>query len=78
MYVIKGNELQSPELIALVAAVASILLKEWIFRMTRKVAVEINSQVLEANAWHHRSDALSSIGTAIGIGGAVLLGNGWA
>ncbi|TGX79534.1 cation transporter [Palleniella muris] len=78
IYVIKGNELQSPELIALVAAVASILLKEWIFRMTRKVAVEINSQVLEANAWHHRSDALSSIGTAIGIGGAVLLGNGWA
>lgn len=42
------------------------------------VAIEIDSQALEANAWHHRSDALSSIGTAIGIGGAVLLGNGWA
>ncbi len=74
----QGDEIQSPELIALVAAIASISLKEWIFRMTRKVAIEIDSQALEANAWHHRSDALSSIGTAIGIGGAVLLGNGWA
>lgn len=78
IYVIKGNKLQAPELIALVAAVASILLKEWIFRMTRKVAIEIDSKVLEANAWHHRSDALSSVGTTIGIGAAVLLGNNWA
>lgn len=76
--VIKGNTLESPGIIAFVAALVSIVLKEWVFRITRKVAQEVNSQALEANAWHHRSDALSSIGTAIGIGGAVLLGNQWA
>ncbi len=78
IYVAKGNQLESPEIIALVAAAVSILLKEWVFRITKKVALEVNSQALEANAWHHRSDALSSIGTAIGIGGAVLLGTNWA
>lgn len=76
--VIQGEELQSPEHIALVAALACIVLKEWIFRITRKVALEVNSQALEANAWHHRSDALSSIVTSIGIGGAIVLGSGWA
>ena len=76
--VINGNNLESPGPIALVAAIMSILLKEWVFQVTKKVAREVNSQALEANAWHHRSDALSSIGTAIGIGGAVLLGNDWA
>lgn len=75
---IQGENPESPEVIALAAAIASILLKEWIFRVTRKVAHEVGSQALEANAWHHRSDAFSSIGTAIGIGGAVVLGNGWA
>lgn len=75
---IQGDEMELPGVIALVAAIASIVLKEWVFRITRKVAHEVNSQALEANAWHHRSDALSSIGTAIGIGGAVMLGNGWA
>lgn len=78
IYVIKGNTLESPGIIAFVAAVLSILLKEWVFRVTRKVAIEVNSQALEANAWHHRSDALSSVGTAIGIGGAVILGSNWA
>lgn len=76
--VIQGNKIESPGVIALVAALVSILLKEWVFRITRKVALEVNSQALEANAWHHRSDALSSIGTAVGIGGAVLLGSNWA
>ena len=75
--VINGERIESPEMIALIAAVASILLKEWVFRITKKVALEVDSKALEANAWHHRSDAFSSIGTAIGIGGAVLLGNGW-
>lgn len=75
---IQGENPESPEVIALAAAVASILLKEWIFRVTRKVALNVGSQALEANAWHHRSDAFSSIGTAIGICGAVVLGNGWA
>lgn len=78
IYVIQGNKLESPGIIALVAAIVSILLKEWVFRITRKVALEVNSQALEANAWHHRSDALSSVGTTIGIGGAVMLGSNWA
>lgn len=75
--VIRGETLPSPGIIALVAALLSIALKEWIFRITRKVAREVNSPAVEANAWHHRSDALSSIGTALGIGGAVLLGSKW-
>lgn len=73
-----GTELASPGIIALVAAVLSIVLKEWMFHITRKVAREVDSPAVEANAWHHRSDALSSVGTAIGIGGAVLLGSKWA
>lgn len=78
IYVMQGNQLESPGIIALWAAILSIVLKEWIFRATRKVAKEENSKALEANAWHHRSDALSSIGTAVGIGSAVMLGNNWA
>lgn len=73
-----GTELASPGIIALAAAVLSIVLKEWMFHLTRKVAREVDSPAVEANAWHHRSDALSSVGTAIGIGGAVLLGSKWA
>ena len=75
---LQGNRLESPGIIALWAALLSIVLKEWIFRATCKVANEVKSKALEANAWHHRSDALSSVGTAIGIGGAVMLGDGWA
>lgn len=78
IYVMQGNQLESPGIIALWAAILSIVLKEWIFRATRKVAKEESSKALEANAWHHRSDAMSSIGTAIGIGGAVMLGDSWA
>ncbi len=73
-----GTELASPGIIALAAAVLSIVLKEWMFHLTRKVAREVDSPAVEANAWHHRSDALSSVGTAIGIGCAVLLGSKWA
>ena len=78
IFVVKGGDIESPCMIAFIAAIVSILLKEWVFRVTKKVALEVDSQALEANAWHHRSDALSSIGTAIGIGGAVLLGNNFA
>lgn len=74
----QGETLEMPDVIALIAALLSIGLKEWIFRITRKVARDVNSQALKANAWHHRSDALSSIGTAIGIGGALSLGSRWA
>lgn len=77
LHVIRGGELQSPGIIALIAAITSIIAKEWIYRVTHRVARQVESQALEANAWHHRSDAFSSIGTAIGIGGAVALGSRW-
>ena len=77
LHVIRGGELQSPGIIALIAAITSIIAKEWIYRVTHRVARQLESQALEANAWHHRSDAFSSIGTAIGIGGAVILGSRW-
>lgn len=75
--VIQGEMLPSPGKVALVAAVASIVLKEWAFRFTVKVGKRCRSEAVVANAWHHRSDALSSVGTMIGIGGAILLGNRW-
>ena len=64
--------------IAFFAAIVSIVLKEMIYRVTKRIALEVNSQALEANAWHHRSDAFSSIGTGLGIGIAILLGDKWA
>ncbi len=75
---VQGVPLSSPDLIAFYAALASIVLKEWTFRFTAKVGREVNSQSVIANAWHHRSDAMSSIGTAVGIGGAIFLGQKWA
>ncbi|EGN57076.1 cation efflux system protein [Hallella multisaccharivorax DSM 17128] len=75
--VIHGTVLPSPGIIAFVAAIVSILLKEWCFQFTMKVGRHYNSQAVVANAWHHRSDALSSIGTAVGIGGAIILGEKW-
>lgn len=69
-----GKVIESPGVIALVAAVVSIVVKEITFRVTVKAGRKLDSQVLIANAWHHRSDALSSIGTTIGIGGAIVLG----
>jgi len=73
----RGEQLPQPGTIALWAALVSILLKELTYRITVRKAKEYESSALEANAWHHRSDALSSIGTAVGIGGAILLGNRW-
>ena len=73
-----GGELPSPGWIALAAALLSIVSKEVVFRITRKVGREVAAAAVEAKAWHHRSDALSSIGTALGIGGAILLGNKWS
>ena len=63
--------------IALIAAIISILIKETLYRLTLYVGKKENSQAVIANAWHHRSDAFSSIGTALGIGGAILLGDNW-
>ena len=73
----QGGTLTQPSILALIAALVSILLKELTFQYTKRKAEQLNSQAMEANAWHHRSDALSSIGTAIGIGGAILLGERW-
>ena len=73
-----GHPLKSPGMIALAAAIVSILLKEWTYRFTMSVGRSCQSQAVIANAWHHRSDALSSVGTALGIGGAILFGTEWA
>lgn len=73
----KGEELQAPRMLALVAALISIASKEALYQYTIIVGKKCKSQAVVANAWHHRSDALSSIGTAIGIGGAILLGPHW-
>ena len=72
-----GAQLRAPGMLALWAALLSIVLKEGVFHYSMVKARQLNSQVVEANAWHHRSDALSSIGTAIGIGGAIFLGQRW-
>ena len=74
---IKGEQLEAPGMIALIAALVSILCKEILYRYTVIKGKNLNSQAVVANAWHHRSDALSSIGTAVGIGGAILLGEHW-
>jgi cation diffusion facilitator family transporter len=73
-----GEQLEAPGLLALWAALLSVVLKEAVYRYSMVKARQLNSQAVEANAWHHRSDALSSIGTAIGIGGAIFLGQRWA
>ena len=62
----------APGLLALIAAAVSIAAKEAMYWYTRYYARRLNSAALMANAWHHRSDALSSIGALIGIGGARL------
>lgn len=73
-----GEPLQQPGFIALAAAVASVVLKEWAYRFTVRVGRRCHSEAVVANAWHHRSDALSSVGTTVGIGGAIILGEKWA
>lgn len=72
-----GEELESPGWLALWAALLSIVSKEAIYRYTVIRGKKLASQALIANAWHHRSDALSSIGATIGIGGAIFLGHRW-
>ena len=73
----QGATLEAPGMLALWAALLSILVKEVLFRYTVSRGKALESQALVANAWHHRSDALSSIGAAAGIGGAILLGSRW-
>ena len=75
--VVNGEVIPKPGYIALAAAVISIAAKEILYQATVKVGKEVNSPVVMANAWHHRSDALSSIGALLGIGGAIILGDKW-
>ena len=75
--VIKGAILPAPSMIALAIAALSIISKEILYRYTVHIGKTLNSQAVIANAWHHRSDAFSSIGTLIGIGGAIFLGEKW-
>lgn len=72
-----GEPLAQPGMLALVAAGVSIVIKEVLYHYTVIKGKHLNSQAVVANAWHHRSDALSSIGTALGIGGAIFLGGSW-
>ena len=72
-----GEALPEPSKIALIAAVLSIIIKEWLYRYTIAYGRELKSDALIANAWDHRSDAFSSVGTMIGVGGAIYLGGKW-
>ena len=74
---IKGEVLPRPGFIALAAAVVSIISKEILYQWTAAVGKKTGSTAVMANAWHHRSDAMSSIGALLGIGGAIILGDKW-
>lgn len=76
--VIGGGTIEAPQTIALWAALISIAFKEILFQWTARVGRKTNSPAVVTNAWHHRTDALSSIGSAIGIGAAILFGGKWA
>ena len=76
-FVIGGGTIEKPSMIALWAAVISIAVKEILYQWTTRVGKAVESQAVIANAWHHRSDALSSVGSLVGIGGAILLGGKW-
>lgn len=77
MAVIGGEQITTPSMIALIAAAVSIVAKEFCYQITLHVGKKVNSPAVIANAWHHRSDALSSIGSLIGIGCAIWLGKKW-
>ena len=72
-----GKVLEAPSMLALIAAVVSIIFKEVLYQYTVQKGKTLDSKAVVANAWHHRSDAFSSIGTLIGIAGAMFLGEKW-
>lgn len=74
---LSGENIDAPGKLALWAAIISIVVKELIYRYTISQGKTLDSAAVIANAWHHRSDALSSIGAAIGIGGAIAFGDRW-
>ena len=75
--VVAGEVIPRPGFIAILAAAISIVVKELLYQYTIRVGRKLDSPSVVANAWHHRSDALSSIGTLLGIGAAYLLGEKW-
>ena len=75
--VTSGEVLPRPGVIAIVAAAVSIVVKEALYQWTVRVGRKVESPSVVANAWHHRSDALSSVGTLLGIGAAYFLGEKW-
>ena len=75
--VVDGGLLPRPGTVALLAAAVSIVVKEILFRYTVREGRRVSSPSMIANAWHHRSDALSSLGTLAGIGCAYFLGDKW-
>ncbi|MDR0939154.1 MAG: cation diffusion facilitator family transporter [Mediterranea sp.] len=75
--VLEGGSLEEPGMIAFYAALISIVSKELVYQYTVRKGQGLDSQAVVANAWHHRSDALSSVATAVGIGGAIFLGERW-
>lgn len=77
IHVLQGQILPRPGWFACFAAFISIILKEWLYQKTVSVGRETENQAVIANAWHHRSDAFSSIGVMIGILGAIILGDRW-
>lgn len=74
---VNGDSIPTPSVYAFWVAVISIGVKEVLFQVTRRVALTTGSAAVMANAWHHRSDALSSLATAGGVGAAALLGENW-
>ena len=77
MLILHGGIIAPPAPVALVIIAVSIISKEWLFHYTLCVGVRIHSEAVKANAWHHRSDAFSSIATLIGVAGAIFLGDRW-
>lgn len=75
--ILHGEPAEAPGALALIAAAVSILVKEALFQWTARVGKKVSSQAMIANAWHHRTDAMSSVASLIGIGGAMALGGKW-
>ncbi|MGJ7459409.1 cation diffusion facilitator family transporter [Halomonas sp. MA07-2] len=73
---VAGEPIPAPGLWAIGIAVVALLAKEWIYRYTMRVAKRVNSRLLEANAWHSRSDALSTVVVLVGLI-AAQFGAGW-
>lgn len=77
LFFIHGVNLRQPGIIALFAAFISIVIKEILYRISKNAGIKHNSNAMTANAWHHRTDAFTSVAALLGISGAMLLGSNW-